>query len=98
MAKGLKTGGRKHGSLNKVTAEVRNLARQHTAAAIKRLAKLMQSEDGNVALAACKEILDRGHGKSAQAVLAAVNPPSGEVGFHAMWVALTTGKFDGARA
>jgi hypothetical protein len=29
-------------------------------------------------------------------VLAAVNPGGGTVGFHDMWVALTTGKFDGA--
>jgi hypothetical protein len=96
MAKGFKTGGRTRGTPNRVTAEVAALARQHTRAAIARLVMLMGSPDPAVSLAACNAILDRGHGKPAQAVLATVNPPSGSVGFHEMWVALTTGKFDGA--
>jgi hypothetical protein len=96
MAKGKKTGGRAKGTKNKTEPEVRALARQYTEAAIKRLAQLMGSADGDTAPAACTAILDRGWGKPAQAVLAAVNPGGGTVGFHDMWVALTTGKFDGA--
>lgn len=98
MSKGGKrTGaGRPRGAKNKVEPEVRTLARVHTEAAIKRLSDLMKSTEPDTALAACNAILDRGWGKPAQAVLAAVNPPGGKVGFHDMWVALTTGKFDGA--
>jgi hypothetical protein len=98
MAKGHKTGGRKKGTPNKATAEVRSLAGKHMAAAIARLVELMRSTDPAVSLAACNAILDRGHGKPAQAVLASVSPRGGEGGFHAMWVALTTGKLDEAVA
>lgn len=96
MSKGGKRpgAGRKKGSPNKVQPEVRELARQYTEDAIERLVKLMRADDPNTSLTACKEILDRGWGKPAQAVLASVNPPGGKTGFHEMWVALTTGRFD----
>jgi hypothetical protein len=58
---GRKTGGRKAGTPNKVTAEIRQVAMLHGPAAIKRLAVLMKGS-GPVAVAACRELLDRGYG------------------------------------
>ena len=50
--------------------DIRSLARTHTATAINTLAGIMRSEDIAPAarVAACKELLDRGHGKSIAAV------------------------------
>lgn len=65
MAKGLKTGGREKGTLNKFTAEVKSLAQQHGAEAIEVLRKIMQESDNEPArIAAAKELLDRGYGRS----------------------------------
>jgi hypothetical protein len=67
--KGAKTGGRKPGSLNKATSELKDLARVHTEAAVLELARLAsgaQSEQARVA--AIKELLDRGHGKATQLI------------------------------
>lgn len=62
---GPKTGGRKAGTPNKVTADVRAAAQQHTATAIETLANIMASGDSDAArVSAAREILDRGHGKS----------------------------------
>lgn len=62
-----KGAGRRAGSVNKVTADVRALAGVHTPAAIKRLAHLaMNALSESAQVAACKELLDRGHGKSRQ--------------------------------
>jgi hypothetical protein len=49
-------------------AEVRGLARQHTAAAIKRLAHWMDSDDARASVAASVALLDRGWGRSPQAI------------------------------
>jgi len=69
MAKGVKTGGRQKGTMNKATAEVRTAARQHGEAAIATLVLIMQSSENDTArIAASKEILDRAYGKSIQAV------------------------------
>ena len=95
---GERRGGRKKGTPNKRTAELRDIVRQYTPQAVKRVVELMGSPDDAVALAACKELFDRGYGRPAQAVLAAVNPAGGKTGFHDMWVALTTGQFDGGSA
>lgn len=60
-----KIGGRTKGTLNKLTEEVRKLAKQHGPDAIKKLATLMESaEDERAQVAAAKEILDRAYGKS----------------------------------
>ena len=64
MARGFKTGGRRPGSLNKMTADVRQLAQQHGPAAIAQLAKLMTTaENEQVRVVAAKELLDRAYGK-----------------------------------
>ena len=55
--------GRPKGSRNKATREIRELAQKYTKGALRRLKKLSESDDQQIALAACKEILDRGHGK-----------------------------------
>lgn len=68
MAKGKKTGGGSRAGIpNKSTAEVKELARAHGPAAIKRLAELMKGAESEQAqVAAAKELLDRAYGKAAQ--------------------------------
>jgi hypothetical protein len=50
----------------KEAAEVRDLARSHTKAAIKRLADWMASDDPRASVAASAALLDRGWGKPGQ--------------------------------
>ncbi len=50
----------------KLVAEVRDLARQHSPRAIERLVELMEADSGTTAVAACKELLDRGYGRAPQ--------------------------------
>ncbi len=62
-----KTGGRKAGTLNKVSADVRELAGQHGPAVIAELARLATEADSEqVRVSAGRELLDRGFGKPAQ--------------------------------
>jgi hypothetical protein len=69
MAKGRKTGGRALGTPNKVTGDVRALAREYgpeAIAALARMAGLTQApgaESEAVRVACLKEILDRAYGK-----------------------------------
>lgn len=61
--------GRPLGSLNKATADVKALAQQYTEGALKELARLaLGAESETARVAAIKEILDRGHGKSREHV------------------------------
>lgn len=61
--------GRKVGSHNKATAEIRAIAQKYTAKAMKELARLAtEAESETARVAAIKEILDRGYGKSVQGV------------------------------
>ncbi len=69
-----KSGGRKKGSRNKATADVKAAAQKYTQDAIDTLAGIMRAGETDAArVAAAKELLDRGHGKSAQ-------PQTGEGG------------------
>lgn len=69
MAAGEKTGGRQKGTPNKATADIRALAQVHAPAVIEMLANLMMSAESEQAkIAAGKELLDRGFGKSVQAL------------------------------
>ena len=69
MAAGRKTGGRKKGTPNKATADIKALAQSYTDEAVMALAGIMRSSDSDAArVAAVKELLDRGHGKVPQAV------------------------------
>ena len=65
-----KTGGRKKGTPNKATAEVRELAGEYTEDALKTLVQIMNDNKAAAAarIAAAKAVLDRGHGKPAQAL------------------------------
>lgn len=61
--------GRKPGSVNKVTAEIRSAAQAYGAEALETLAELMRDSDNpGVRVAAAKELLDRGYGRSSQHV------------------------------
>lgn len=72
--KGLpKTGGRKPGVRNKVTAEIKSLAQQYGKAAFERIVAMTKSADERVALNACQEVLNRAYGKAPQ-------PQTGEDG------------------
>jgi hypothetical protein len=78
MARGSKPGerrgGRKKGSLNKATADIKALAQTYTSEAMERLAVVMRTSDSDAArVAAIKEIFERGHGKAPQ-------PQTGEGG------------------
>ena len=65
--KGKKTGGRKAGVPNKATRDIRELAQQHTGKAIEELSRLASHAESEAArVAAIKELLDRGYGKSKQ--------------------------------
>lgn len=68
--KGLpKTGGRVAGTPNKATADIKALAQEHCITAITMLATIMTtSESDQAKIAAAKELLDRGFGKSLQGV------------------------------
>lgn len=62
-----KSGGRKKGTVNKATADIKALAQQYGAEAIETLHLLMRTADSDQAkIAATKELLDRGYGKSTQ--------------------------------
>jgi phage protein D len=66
---GERRGGRKAGTPNKATAEIKGLARQYGAAAIERLAHLMTQATSEAAqVAAARELLDRGYGRPTQAI------------------------------
>lgn len=64
---GERRGGRKKGTPNKSTADIRDLMRNYTAAAAAELARLaVEAESEAARVAAIKEIFDRAYGKSAQ--------------------------------
>lgn len=74
MALGRKTGGRTKGTPNKATADVKAAAQAYTAEAVEKLADIMRNSDSDAAkVAAIKELLDRGHGKSTQSIDASVD-------------------------
>lgn len=67
MAIGRKTGGRQKGTLNKATADVKAAAQKYGPAALLTLAGIMKKGDSDASrVAAAKELLDRGYGKSRQ--------------------------------
>jgi len=74
MATGRKTGGRRKGTPNKATSEVRGAAQQYTVEALGGLAEIARSGDSDAArVAAWKAILDRGHGRPVVSVDAQVD-------------------------
>lgn len=65
-----KTGGRRKGSPNRVTADIKKLAQTYGPDAIDTLAEIMNSKDAPEAarVSAIKELLERGFGKVPQAM------------------------------
>jgi len=62
---GERRGGRQKGTPNKVTADIKALAQNHGGEAIAMLATILTtSENDSARIAAAKELLDRGYGKS----------------------------------
>jgi hypothetical protein len=62
-----KTGGRKPGSLNKATADIKRLAQAHGEELIEKLLNLARNaENESAQIAAIKELLDRGFGRPTQ--------------------------------
>lgn len=56
------------GGRPKEVIEIRDLARQYTSEAIKRLAEIMRSDNERAAVAAINALIDRGWGKAMQAM------------------------------
>ena len=76
MAKGTKTGGRKAGVLNKATAEIRSLAREHGPAAIAELARLAtEAQSEQARISACNALLERAYGRSQASQLIEIDLP-----------------------
>lgn len=68
MAHGKKTGGRRKGTPNRATADVKAAAQKYTQEALDTLALLMRGAESEQArVSAARELLDRGHGKAPQA-------------------------------
>ena len=65
MAKGMKTGGRKAGTPNRVTASIKETAGAYSSEAVQTLVDLMRNETTPpaVKLSAANALLDRAHGK-----------------------------------
>jgi hypothetical protein len=69
MAVGRKTGGRKKGSINKATADIKALTEPYSAEAVEKLYWLLNNgESHQVQLSAARELIDRRFGKPPQAI------------------------------
>ena len=67
--RGTKTGGRQKGVPNRVTVELREAAQAYTASALRELARLSTDAKSEAArVAACRELLDRAHGRAPQGI------------------------------
>lgn len=80
-APGERRGGRQKGTPNRVTLEIRDLARAYGPPAIAELARLAGltkaagSENEGTRVAAIKELIDRGYGKATQIIAGAEDLP-----------------------
>ncbi len=81
MATGRKTGGRRKGTPNKVTAEIKAAFQKHGDELVQALLALTKSDDERVRLGAIQACLDRGWGRPAQAVQVGADPDSVPVVF-----------------
>lgn len=72
--------GRPKGSPNKATADVREAAQAFTVDALKTLAEVMRNSESDAArVSAANAILDRAHGKPAQAVRVGQDEDAGPI-------------------
>ena len=69
-----KAGGRKKGTPNRVTAEIKAAFQKHGDELVEALLALTRSDDERVRLGAIQACLDRGWGKPAQAVQVGGDP------------------------
>jgi hypothetical protein len=76
MAKRQKTGGRRRGTPNKTTGEIKAALQLHGEELIDALLALTRSDDERVRLGAITAALDRGWGKPAQALQIKGDPDS----------------------
>ncbi len=76
MAKRQKTGGRRRGTPNKATGEIKVALQRHGTELVEALLALTKSDDERVRLAAITAALDRGWGKPAQAIQVRGDPDS----------------------
>jgi hypothetical protein len=66
-APGERRGGRQKGTPNRITADIKALAQSYGPDAIRRLISIIQDSESEMAqIAAVRELLDRGYGKSKQ--------------------------------
>ena len=80
MSKGRKTGGRKMGTPNKVTADLQEAAQAYTPAALKTLNEICVGGESEAArVAAANSLLDRGHGRPTTRVSADMTHNPGKV-------------------
>ncbi len=75
MAQGSKTGGRRLGTPNKATAEIKAAFQKHGDELVKALLALTRSDDERVRLGAIQAALDRGWGRPAQAITGVAGGP-----------------------
>ncbi len=68
-----KTGGRKKGTPNKHTADIKALLREHGEMFVRELVKLCTHKDANVRHKALKLAFDRGYGQAVQHIEAEIN-------------------------
>ena len=68
-----KTGGRKKGTPNKTTADIKAAFREHGQEFVRAMLKLTKSKDENVRLKALQICLDRGYGKATQHIEAEIS-------------------------
>lgn len=81
---GERRGGRKKGTPNKATRELKELARDYTADALTTLEQVMKGSESDAArVAAAKEFLDRGYGRAAQAH---TGPEGGPIAIGISWL------------
>ena len=82
MPRGRKTGGRRKGTRNKATAEIKAAFQKHGDELVEALLALTKSEDERVRLGAIQAALDRGWGRPAQAVQVGADADSVPVVFN----------------
>jgi hypothetical protein len=74
--KGRKTGGRKAGTPNRATRSMNDIARGYGPRVIEKLWMICENGESDAAkVSAARELLDRGYGKPAQALVGDPNEP-----------------------
>lgn len=86
VPKGTRIGGRKKGTPNKGTENIRILARAHTPEMLKELVRLAtKAESEQARVSAIKEVLDRAYGKAPQAIVGDEDGPPVKTVMEIVW-------------